>query len=248
MNCLYTTSDHTALLIYPNSNYIFLRHKTNEQIGRPTVLTKDYLSHFCSVVHDGTLYYCYQASDQRIVVKNIYQSIPLYQGDCGSDASLSQLTLLSFQDQLILFYAKHSHSMTDYSLNCLFPLKQDITITQIKRCSDRPQFATLQTPDHVLLHLSTSQKQTTYLMNHNFEFAELINHHDYETKQQYQQAALQHDWNLKSQEYQQTLEQKDSIIQRQSQMIESAKTQYQELMEVAEKYRAEALKWRGKFI
>lgn len=248
MDCLYTTSNQSAILIYPNANYIFLRHKNNEQIGRPSILAKDYKGNFCSVVYQKNLYYCYQTTDERIVLKSIQQAEPYYQGDCGTDAVLTDLKLVAFQNQLILFYGKLDQRTNDYHLNCLFPLKQDITITQIVSLQNKPDFQSIQTPFHILLHLSSNQTQLTYLMDQNFDFTELINQQTYQTITQYEQATQRRNWDLKAQDYQQSIERKDALIQRQQQMIESAKAQYEELMHVAEKYREEALKWRGKFI
>lgn len=277
MGSVYRAADG-KLVIYAQENRIFLRTLMREGTGRAVVLANDYESDLTDVLYRGTVYYAYKSIGGEILIKNIGEHGIVYRmgAEGGPVCDVPQLTVIG--EYLLLLYAVQNPIDGQYGLRCQFPLvKEEKRVwaeeqkSRFAQCfaeksSEKPRLHVVSCPGGSLLILNRdrmiwweedgglmpfirkeSESQCTEKISEMWteeQVETILAQHLQQARQQWEEEKREETERRRMQEiqqYQRELYQRDLLI-------ESIKQQYEELMEVAERYREEAIKWRSKFL
>ena len=162
----------------------------------------------------------------HVYIKNITGQEVLYQLQGEGGLEYIQPVLVSFQGRLLLLYVIKNPLNDTWLLKGVFPFEKNLALSIPDIFSAVPKVHSLVSADHLFLFLYCQNQHKVYEIDRNLQSFPLG------------------DVNLiserKRQEYKAELKQKEDII-------ESIKTQYEELMQTAYRYQEEARKWQSKY-
>ncbi len=261
------------LVLYAQEGRIFLRTLTRDSMGRAIILTTDYGSDLTDVLYRGTVYYAYKNTEGDILIKNIVEHGVQYRlgAEGGPVSAMPKLTVVG--ETLLLFYAVRNPVDGQYGLRCQLPFGKENEREEMEQRigsflrewavsqSEPPRLQVMSGVGGILLFLDRKQFawlgedwQWTLLRDAHGTQEELSTEPQEDSEkifaQRLQQARQQWEAETAKEEKQwaKELEHCQKELSQRDLLIESIKQQYEELMEVAEKYREEAIKWRSKFI
>lgn len=270
MSGLYRTAEGN-LVLYAQEEKIYVRTLVKENAGRAVVLASDYASDLTDVLYRGTVYYAYKNTEGELLVRNIADHGVWYHlgAEGGPEGYRPHLTVLG--EQLILFYGVKNPLDGQYGLRCQFPgADRDDLHSDCRQIlqkwgalgTELPSLQVIHCGKEILFVLDsermlwwsveggwTAVSKSSSLAGQTAEqrMEELrrstqkhVENCLAQAKQQWEREAQQEQAGWEEQ-YRTELRQKDLLI-------ESIKQQYEELMQVAQKYREEAMKWRSKFV
>ncbi len=245
---IYPIENRKSLFLYSNEDQICLRTSTGENLSRPVILCNDYAQGLSDTIYNGTIHYAYQNTQQDIVIRSITDLNTLYKlsSQDTPDCFHPQITVLN--QQLLLFYIVKNPLNESFCIKCICPFYPDAQI------SIPHQFSILPTPHLIpfskglILVIESDEDVEMLFIQNTFSITPLhYNDIDYKTMLE----TLQSEHSQKQRELEKSfsmqLTQLSAQINKRDKLIESAKVQYNELMETAIKYRDEAIKWRNKF-
>lgn len=238
MNGIYPLDNEKNLILYPSKNTLYLRTTSGESFTRPVILCTDYGKSLTDTIHNSTIYYAYQNTAGDIVVRSITDLQELYHiSNLESPDCLNPL-LISLQGTLLLFYIIKNPIGNNYYIKALFPLypEKHITVTD-KSFSACPVILAFPAGKGILIHAFVENTPHLFYMDHSFCCREIDIFSDNSDKTVKAQADSEKSALLeKTAQLQKELQERDAII-------ESIKQQYENLMETASRYKAEAEKW-----
>lgn len=268
MEHIYSTEHNRKLLLYHLNNQIHLRTMNLNAIGRPSVLCNDFSRDLTSTIYNGTIYYAYVNTAHSIFVKSITEPNTLFKLENTESLEYFQPQILVFNKQLLLFYTIQNPVDNSYSVKCVFPFQNDISFTIPDSFPLLPKLNVFPSDDYVFINiyndfyhkiLQMDSKYQCNILGSRQDFAGEQSENLQEKIEQLEQQIEEQDSAIKEQdvvikdqestikEQNSLLLEKENALRNQSTMIESAKKQYNELMDVASQYRKEAIKWRSKF-
>jgi len=251
---IYSLDTARNLILYPSGHQIFLGTSNGKTFTRAVSLCNDYSEKLSDVVYNGTLYFSYQNSNHDIILRNITDTEPIFQISQQDIPDCFLGKLVVFQENLLLFYFVKNPLDDTYLLKGVFPEQKNITLKISAVFPEEPVIHPIFQNHRLLLCITTSERIDFWQIDENRISTPLFlitNAHtqkiDTLTKNQQQQEEriMQYQKEI-SQLSAQASRLRQDLIQRDA-MIESAKRQYNELMDTAIKYREEAIKWRSKF-
>lgn len=269
MEHIYSTEHNRKLLLYHLNSQIHLRTMNSELIGRPTILCSDFARDLTSTIYNGTIYYAYVNTGHNLLVKSITEPNTLFKLENTEALEYFQPQILVFNKQLLLFYTIQNPVDHSYSIKCVFPFQNDISFTIPDSFPLLPKLMVFPTDDYVFINIYNDFYNKILQMDSKYHCNTLGSRQDFteERSEDLKQKIEQLEQQLEEQdsiikerdaiiEEQQSaikeqdalLQEKENALRNQSAMIESAKKQYNELMDVASQYREEAIKWRSKFM
>ena len=254
MEHIYTTEQNQKLLLYYVNNQIHLRTMNRENISRPNVLCSDYARDLTSTICNGTIYYAYVSTEHSLLVKSITENGSLFRLAHTDSLEYFQPQILVFNKQLLLFYVMQNPVDHSYSVKCVFPFQQEVHVTIPDSFPILPKVAVFPADDYVFINIYNDFFHKILKMDAQYQCSVLGNREDFEEERNEMHAQemdalngtmdkLKEDLHIKETQ----LIERDKLLRSQNAMIESAKKQYNELMDVASQYREEAIKWRSKF-
>lgn len=271
MGNVYSIDAERNLILYHSEKNIYLRSSTREALTRAVSLSNDYAGSLSDIIYQGTIFYAYQNIEQDIIVKNITDPNPYYKisSQDTPDCLYPQLTL--FQNTLMLFYLVKNPVNEHYLLKCIFPDNSDKRLLLSEEFNDAPVINLISTTNHLYIHLQTQEDSYTLQVDESLSYCKLMPQttltkqeaSQYESRiqqlidehtKELQQQQLDFEKQLSSmtshlkKELSLEAEQLHAEIAKRNAIIDSAKQQYDELMNTAIKYRDEAIKWRNKFV
>lgn len=254
MEHIYSTEQNRKLLLYYLSSQLHLRTMNDGVISRPAILCNDYLRDLTSTIYNGTIYYAYINTEHSILVRSITEQNPLFKIDHVDSIEYFQPQILVFQKQLLLFYIIQNPLDHSYSVKCVFPFRNDISFTIPDSFPLLPKLKVFAAEDYVFINICGDFFHKILQMDKEYQCQTLGNRQDFteEQNESYQQEIERLEQTIEEQtsviqQRDEQLEEKENALRNRDAMIESAKRQYNELMDVANQYRDEAIKWRSKF-
>lgn len=270
---LYQTVNGELLLLYPHEHEILFQSKGPEGCSRPRQLCRDYLSAFDSTLHQGNLYYTYLDHQSFLKVASLKQSVPLFSGSSPvtAEPESALLRLISFQDNLYLLYAVNDTVENKYRFFCSLPLLSDNIPLQLHTQTSPLFYDFLQTENELFVFLhdgsqlciwqagSSSvilhpyepsgdgllREQLTGLENRIITLNQALQNEAAAKKELF--SGLSREASAKE-EALLLLTRKEEENKHLQAVIQSIKSQYEELQKVAESYQQEALKWYNHFL
>lgn len=254
MEHIYSTEQNRKLLLYHLNSQIHLRTMSSNTISRPSVLCNDFSRDLTSTIYNGTIYYAYVNTSHSILVKSITEPNTLCKLENMESLEYFQPQILVFNKQLLLFYTIQNPVDNSYSVKCIFPFQNDISFTIPDSFPLLPKLMVFPADDYVFINIYNDFYHKILQMDTRYQCHTLGSRQDFaeEQSEDLRQKIKQLEQQIEKQnsviEQQDAfLSEKENALRNQSTMIESAKKQYNELMDVASQYREEAIKWRSKF-
>lgn len=235
MSYLYETAGGQGFFIYINQNEIILRKKEGHQFYLPVIMVRDYKSGLNDTVYNSAIYYTYINENGALVVRSVLEYVFPFERQAGENVSFNSPSLTAFYGRLILFYMEKNtgEGVENYRLHGILPYEGEREILNVDLGNKEALYKVVCLNQRMLVSVENEKGYVLYEASNDLQLVaqdRIENRND-------QELAM-----LKSS----LMEQQKEINFYKSQ-IESAKRQYQELMQVAEQYREEANHWSGKF-
>ena len=265
MGNVYSLDADKNLILYSAGTSICLRTSIGSSLTRAVVLCNDYLDNLFDIVYNNTIYYVYRNTSQDIVVKSVTDLRDVYRIKSldTPDCFMPRITVLA--GQLMLFYIIKNPLDESYCLKGLFPLDDTSALSlPDERFSDMPAFHIIMLRNSMIVYLGDGKKELIFRLNENLVCETLVS--EPQLKGRYKELLSQSKADIDAQKLElgQT---KENLSQAQEELaavreqaskyaaeldmrdklIESIKKQYNELMDTATQYRAEAIKWHDKY-
>ena len=235
MSYLYETAGGQGFFIYKNQNEIILRKKEGHQFYLPVIMVRDYKNGLNDTVYNSAIYYTYINENGALVVRSVLEYVFPFERQAGENVSFNSPSLTAFYGRLILFYMEKNtgEGEENYRLHGILPYEGEREILNVDLGNKEALYKVVCLNERMLVSVENEKGYVLYEASNDLQLVaqdRIENRND-------QELAM-----LKSS----LMEQQKEINFYKSQ-IESAKRQYQELMQVAEQYREEANHWSGKF-
>ena len=239
MGNYHETSPNVGYFLYTNGNQIFLRIRNQDMIGRAILLATDYRKSFSSVLYNDSIYFCYLNDKEQFILRSTKEMSVLYHLEQNPDSEFMYLDIHHFQNKILIFYCEKTTDI--YKIHCICPLGDEFLLELPYQSKLLPQLHVTTTRNNLYLTLTTDFEEINYCVNNHFELQPFTVEQSRNLKEDIEELKQSISY-LQNQNQTQTI-----MIEKQQQMIESAKVQYSELMHVATVYKEEAIKWRSKF-
>lgn len=235
MSYLYETAGGQGFFIYINQNEIILRKKEGHQFYLPVIMVRDYKSGLNDTVYNSAIYYTYINENGALVVRSVLEYVFPFERQAGENVSFNSPSLTAFYGRLILFYMEKNtgEGVENYRLHGILPYEGEREILNVDLGNKEALYKVICLNERMLVSVENEKGYVLYEASNDLQ---LVAQDRIENRNEQELAMLKSS----------LMEQQKEINFYKSQ-IESAKRQYQELMQVAEQYREEANHWSGKF-
>lgn len=235
MSYLYETAGGQGFFIYKNQNEIILRKKEGHQFYLPVIMVRDYKSGLNDTVYNSAIYYTYINENGALVVRSVLEYVFPFERQAGENVSFNSPSLTAFYGRLILFYMEKNtgEGVENYRLHGILPYEGEREILNVDLGNKEALYKVVCLNERMLVSVENEKGYVLYEASNDLQ---LVAQDRVENRNDQELAMLKSS----------LMEQQKEINFYKSQ-IESAKRQYQELMQVAEQYREEANHWSGKF-
>ena len=235
MSYLYETAGGQGFFIYKNQNEIILRKKEGHQFYLPVIMVRDYKSGLNDTVYNSAIYYTYINENGALVVRSVLEYVFPFERQAGENVSFNSPSLTAFYGRLILFYMEKNtgEGVENYRLHGILPYEGEREILNVDLGNKEALYKVVCLNERMLVSVENEKGYVLYEASNDLQ---LVAQDRVENRNEQELAMLKSS----------LMEQQKEINFYKSQ-IESAKRQYQELMQVAEQYREEANHWSGKF-
>lgn len=235
MSYLYETASGQGFFIYKNQNEIILRKKEGHQFYLPVIMVRDYKSDLNDTVYNSAIYYTYINENGALVVRSVLEYVFPFERQAGENVSFNSPSLTAFYGRLILFYMEKNtgDGVENYRLHGILPYEGEREILNVDLGNKEALYKVVCLNQRMLVSVENEKGYVLYEASNDLQ---LVAQDRVENRNDQELAMLKSS----------LMEQQKEINFYKSQ-IESAKRQYQELMQVAEQYREEANHWSGKF-
>lgn len=247
----------TGFYFYIKDKLIHTRQKNGEFLSSPKLVCNDYQKGFSAISHNNSIYYSYINTENKLLVCSTSQPGILFTLDEKDSSFFLETSLFLFQNKLFILFLTQKEKQ--FQLHLVTPFENVANTEQKLTCNLPPMLHVIATQRSVFILLTNDFEDLAYEMDNQLQLHTYSNS-DFETKLQVLQEKLDtlqlektelitHIKELTDQN-KRLKETNISIATRQKKLentIESATTQYNQLMEVAQAYRNEAIKWRSKF-
>ena len=240
MSYLYETAGGQGFFIYKNQNEIILRKKEGHQFYLPVIMVRDYKSGLNDTVYNSAIYYTYINENGALVVRSVLEYVFPFERQAWENVSFDSPRLTAFYGRLILFYMEKNTAEGEvhYRLRGILPYEGEREIFNADLRKEEAQYKVVCLNERLLVSVENEKGYVLYEVAEDLQVVAhgRIGNGDGEDDKEQELAML-----------------KSSILEQQKEInfyksqIESAKRQYQELMQVAEQYREEANHWSRKF-
>ena len=266
----------SPLLLSASENGLFLHPVRNERFGHPFLLCSGYKDGFSGCIYNDALYYTYINKENSLLLRRLHESTLLFRLDSTDTITYRAPQLVTFRDTLFLFYTEILPDSFRLRLRLPFSeVSPQLPDPLRSSFFQLPLLSLHSTETHLYLFLYKENTTVSYRYSKEKGFESLYNEEDFlsdlqipwaEEKVQLEQALLRAVHLSEQQQNQlaektqklQTMEAKlaklisdaelaEQKAQQTALLLDRAKAQYNELMQVAEQYRQEAMKWYGKF-
>lgn len=247
MGTIFSISSDKNLLLYSFDTSICLRTTSKMEITRPLILCNDF-SHSlsCAVYHDIP-YYTYINTEGDLLVHNAFDPTALFQLASTNNLTYHSPLLCVCENELFLLFLIENPMSGDYLLKYARPLKPNEPALEISTFPTLPHLQCLSLDASLLLVCSTEQKEELFVKKGDCFQPFLL-----KRKQELEEEQKQNETRLAKIEEElgalnSLLAQKEALLMDRAKTIESARKQYDTLMNTAYRYREEAEKWYTRY-
>ena len=224
METIYTGTLGQKLFLYTNNNCIYLRSAIGEDISRPILLGTDFKDSLSSIVFHDSIHLSYINSPGDLLVRNILDSKIVFRLPCESSPDYISTYLHIFHDNLLLFYFIRNPLNESFLLHAVFPCGGPFSDWTPIPFLTLPQLKFITYGNQLYLICISKQDLAVYRISTDgfHEPVQLMTASDIR-------------------------QQCETLLHPKEILIESMKSQYEELRNTAIAYRNEANKWYRKY-
>lgn len=169
MGNVYSLDTERNLILYRAGTSLYIRSTSGENMTRPVTLCNDYRDSLTDTAYNGTVYYAYRSTKQDLVVRSITDLQNIYMISSHEIPGCYDPRLVTFQEELVLFYTTKSPLNNAYYLKAVFPLRPEIRI-------QLPETAFLGTlnlgilvmADRLIVSVAAQEKELLFSLNPDF--------------------------------------------------------------------------------
>lgn len=258
MSSIHTNSKGRELLIYPNNNKLILRYKNNHIFSQPIIITRDYDCELSDVIFNDTLYYSYVNPSGSIIVKKAGDQDFKYELPAKDNIKFSNLKLTYIDNHLMLFFSQYSSNTNTYCVNCVFPLGKNISFVLPENSYSSSLVMDICSVENYIIvgifskgiiEVFCISKDLKIMLLDDKENIERLN--NYLIKKENELLSIKENFSNVNDELstvKKELSENETKIKQLEGVIDSVSKQYNELMEVATKYKEEAIRWNKLYI
>lgn len=242
--CFLRTSEKNYLLTGSEQG-LFLRTTVNGQLSRPALLCGNYSCGLSAVAHRDFLFYAYQNKEHALLVRTLSDIAPVFRLTDTPFQTYHTPQLTVFCGHLLLFlimeqqnfyYLKGQPLLTAEPPELFsFPLTGPL--------SAFPTLRLLDTEEFLYLSVKSENYATLLKIDSGFHMEELVEKEAVLTPLKAELAKKE----ATLSDLKKTLTETQKAHQNTIKLLDRAKLQYAELMQIAERYRDEAKKWYEKY-
>lgn len=237
MGSVYEIDKNKNLILYSTGLYVCLRSCSGENIARPVILANDYKENLSDIIFKGTLYYCYQNIKSDIIIRSITDTKDLFRLNSQDAPDCFLPKIISIGEQLLFFYFVKNPIDDSYCLKCILPFNEDKVMDINQSFAVLPNLSVMFNTKLAIVNVCTNDTSVIFVVDEQLNITKLVSEKMI-TNIDKKNIDKKNIDNKKIDKLQQEIKQRDEII-------ESIKKQYNELMDTANQYRNEAIKWRG---
>lgn len=237
---IFELENNKSFLLYTNQSQILLRQKYGEMIGRSTLLAKDFSKDLSSFYYNGTLYFSYINTHNHITIRNTNETLPIFETDSIETQSCNHPQIVLFRNQLLLFYSSQKKQENIHQVKCVLPFQNRKSILIADHFPTIPDIQLIVNEEILYISLYSMFFHKIICLDSSLQLTELGIRSELESKEK------QH-YQERIKELQASVSNQKNQLQKLQNMLDSATHQYNDLMQVANQYREEAIKWRSKF-
>lgn len=247
MGTIFSISSDKNLLLYSSGSSICLRTSSGLEITRPLILCNDFSSSLSSAVYHDIIYFVYQNTEGDLIFRNVLDNTILFRLYAKDALHYFSPLLILQEEKLMLLFLVENPLSGEYILKYTFPLDTPNTTHNIDTFPTLPQIQWICPGASLLLVCNDYEKNYFYLKKEGIfqpiilkttKELEIENHQKENKIEKIEQelAAIST-----------MLTQKEQELFEKIKTIESAKQQYDNLMNTAYRYKEEAEKWYTKY-
>lgn len=269
MGNVYPLDTERNLVLYRSGTDLYIRTTSGENMMRAVMLCSDHRDGLSDTVYNGTVYYTYRSTQNDIIVRSITDLQNIYRIASQEVPDCIGPHLVSFQEELLLFYMVKSPLNNAHYIKAVFPLdpQRRINLPETPIAKGTAP-GILVTSERLFVCLGTTDGQLLFSLGPDFlptihpldtsgieaelrcqekRCQETIKELD-AARQELALAESRHEaLKARTEKLERENAQKQSELEanvrEHGRMIESIRAQYDELMGTATRYREEAAKW-----
>lgn len=238
MRDIYFFGQNKSVVLYTYRKQIYRATLDGGQLVRPVLLSGDYAEGLSDAYYRGTVYYSYISSKRELLLKNMTDRTPEYKVSITADKSILVPQLAEWNGSLLLCYLKSGEDGR-YQFKGEFPFEDRSFLLPGSYPADA-KYNFLLSDDKLFLVISTLVEHWCFVSERMGDFTE------WTRKREEEESGKEE--GSDSQELSERIQLLEEKLREKEAVIESVKTQYEDLMNTAIQYRDEAKKWRGKYL
>lgn len=264
-------------MLEQREHVILARQSVNGTFRNEFVLADQVVKFLGGAVYQNSLFFLYQDEYNRIILRNVFDKVVYCRIDLREYSAAQtkdmQGLLNVFAGKMVISLITY-HEEEKYSVRLIFPFERglDQEMKVHDHSIEKMQSENMKQLKEIQSENEELQRHIREIQSEKDELQKQIKEQLSQFAESQEQMAMQKEseceavWKKRENEFQEEFARKEKEFQKQFEeqearyqaelqkeeklklMLESAKKQYSELMEVATKYRDEAIRWRSKFI
>lgn len=236
----YSFGQDKRIMIYDFQRGLYMRRWSGQSVMRPQLLSNDYRGDLSDIYWRGTIYYGYQNQVGEYLVNNLSEPGKKFVLRPAENRRLCFPRLILFREKLMILYIEEKEWEGDCRIKGAY-LGEREEVVLPEKYSSRPDYRVIQCGDELLIGVNYEREWRYYGWRPGNHWEELASWQSW-------LEAKRDEWEEKQYKSREETEHLRQDLQYSKQLIESIKSQYEELMDTATKYREEAKKWRDQYI
>jgi len=166
MGNVYSLDAERNLILYRSGTALYIRSTSGESVTRPVTLCTDYKDTLSDTTYNGTVYYAYRSTEQDIIVRSITDLQNIYRISSQEVPDCRDPRLITFRENLILFYTTKSPLNNAFYLKAVFPLRPEKRISLPETAfTGAINLGILVMSDQLILSVISSEKRLLCALN-----------------------------------------------------------------------------------
>lgn len=244
----YEIPEQKGFFLYAQDGQIFLRQKIAHSFQNPVSLVSDYANSLVDMIYNSTIYFAYINQQGSLIIRSILEQIFPFEIPKSEQTILHSPALGIIGGTLFCLYIEEELDNKQYYMKSVTPYKNDAQVhLSFPSMTAFPhyRFVSLAGEGTVLVE-SNHQTELFYIDKSTHIRSMFLQQKTNEaTLYKLQEEIKQKESQLLDLNQKLTL--KENELKNSNTVIDSIKSQYNDLMQVASAYKEEAGKWRSKY-
>lgn len=224
MNQLYSIGNDKYITLLSSGANIYMNNISASNQNKSSLLCNDFQSQLTTTIFNACIYFAYINTNNELIIRNTMNSSIIRVTSLLDETSTCSPTITSFSNMLALIYDYYNPIDSSYIVKCSFPLDDDEILVTAKTNSAL-SFQVLPCENCLYVYANDSSSNGIVKIDNKKTIKRLLSNDECDY--------------LASNQYNKILAQKNALI-------ESIKTQYNDLYKVANTYKSELEKLQNR--